>query len=99
MTKLRLLIPVSIASALLLSGCASERYKAEMRRQKLEKDKYVDYYPVGSNLPIKVPKDEAKASTDETERAQEVFRDVQKAGVITPGEPRVPAVTRSEGGR
>lgn len=69
-----------------LSSCASERYQAQMRKEKAEKDQYVDYYPVGSRIAVRVPKDQAKASAEETERTQEVFREVQSSGVKTPGD-------------
>ena len=60
-----------------LSGCASERYKAQAKREK--ELGYVDYTPVGSNIAIKVPKDQAKASAAETEETERVFRDVQRS--------------------
>src|ERR1019366_1136476 len=72
-------IPVLLVITLTLAGCASERVKAEARKAKEHKEEYVDYYPTGSNIPIKVPKDMAKASAAETEEAQRIFRDVQRA--------------------
>ena len=80
-SKLRSVVFGLIALSL-LSACASERVKDEARTQKANKDQYVDYYPVGSNIPIKVPKDDprVKASAAETERTQEIFRDVQRGG-------------------
>ena len=68
-----------LVASLALGGCASERVKAEARKAKANKDDYVDYYPTGSNIPIKVPKDEAHATAAETEETQRVFRDIQRA--------------------
>ena len=79
MTKLRPLI-LGLILTTLLAGCASERVKAEARKAKENKDGYVDYYPVGSNLPIRIPKDQAKASADETADTQETFNKMQRAG-------------------
>jgi hypothetical protein len=78
------LLPLAamIAAVCLLSACASERVKEQARKEKANKDQYVDYYPVGSNIPIKVPKDDprVKSTQADTERTQEVFRDVQRSG-------------------
>lgn len=38
----------------------------------------MDYYPVGSNIAIKVPKDQAKASAAETDETEDIFRDLQR---------------------
>ena len=71
---------VGLVALSLLSACASERVKEQARKEKANKDQYVDYYPVGSNIPIKVPKDDARVSAQETERTQEIFRDIQRSG-------------------
>ena len=63
---------------LLLSSCASEAVKAQAKKEKEEKDKYVDYYPTGSNIPIKIPKDDAKTSTAQTDATQDGFRRIQQ---------------------
>ncbi len=82
-TLLRSLI-VGALVTLLLAACASERVKAEAKKAKENKDDYVDYYPVGSNLPIRIPKDQAKASEKETEATQEAMRIAQRNGVSQP---------------
>ena len=41
-----------------LAGCASESAQAEARAMKENKDDYVDYYPPGSAVPVKVRKDQ-----------------------------------------
>jgi len=90
MKSLRLIL-VALVVSVGLAGCASERYQAEARKMKAQKDQYVDYTPVGSNIPVKIPKDEAKTSEKETEEAQRVFREAQRSGVRTPGDPAVQA--------
>ena len=81
-----LLRPVILGAivGLLLTACASERVKAEAKKAKANKDDYVDYYPVGSNLPIRIPRDQAKASDKETEATQEAMRNAQRSGVTQP---------------
>lgn len=71
---------IMLASSALLCSCASERVKEQARKEKANKDQYVDYYPVGSNIPIKIAKDDprAKASSKETEDTEAVFRDIQR---------------------
>lgn len=79
-TPLRTLV-LGLVIAFGLSGCASERYQAQAKREKelAKKEGYVDYTPVGSNISIKVPKDVAKASEEETNKTQEIFRDIQRS--------------------
>ena len=99
MTKLRPIV-LGLFITFLLTGCASERYKAQARREKelAAKEGYVWYTPVGSNIPILVPKDQAKAGQRETEQTQEVFRDVQRGGMKTPGDPESQAASSSAPG-
>ena len=73
------LIPVLLVATLTLAGCASERVKAEARKAKEHKEEYVDYYPTGSNIPIKVPKD-TRTSEAESDETQREFRDLQRTG-------------------
>ena len=40
-----------------LAGCASEAAQAEVKSMKENKDDYVDYYPPGSAVPVKIRKD------------------------------------------
>ena len=74
---------VSIA----LAGCASERVKAEARKAKEDQKDYVDYYPVDSHIPVKIPKDSVLVTDSETARTQEVMRAVQRQGRIDPSDP------------
>jgi hypothetical protein len=46
-----------------LAGCASESAQAEARAMKENKDDYVDYYPPGSAVPVKVRKDQLPGQT------------------------------------
>ena len=75
--SLRVLLPAT--ALLMLAGCASERVKAEARKAKEHKEEYVDYYPTGSNIPIKIPKD-TKTSEAESDETQWEFRDIQRRG-------------------
>jgi hypothetical protein len=84
---------------LALAGCASERVKAEARKAKEHKDEYVDYYPTGSNIPIKVRKDEAKTSQSETDQAQEVFRTVQRLGQRAETDPESAGANMANAGK
>jgi len=75
---------IGFLAAVLLSSCASEAVKEQARKEKAAKQahkgEYVDYYPVGSNIPIKIPKDDprAKASQKETDDTEAIFREVQR---------------------
>jgi hypothetical protein len=76
-----------------VAGCASEAYQAKARKEKeaqraaIASGKYVWYTPVGSSIPILVPKDEITPTEAQRQQTQDVFRDVQHGGVITPGDP------------
>ena len=79
-TPLRTLA-LALVTASLLCSCASERVKEQARKEKANREGYVDYIPVGSNIPIKVPKDDprVKASTDETDQTEAAFRNIQRS--------------------
>lgn len=76
-TTLRSLLGIAVVG-LLLTSCASEAVKAQAKKEKEEKDKYVDYYPTGSNIPVKIPKEDAKTSTAQTDATQEEMRRAQR---------------------
>jgi len=79
MSKLSISVAVGLlGTSLLLSGCASERVKAEMKKQKENKDGYVWVYPTGSNIPVLVPKDQANAKGKTTEADQKALEDAQR---------------------
>lgn len=87
-----------------LGGCASEAYQAKARKEKEEQraaiasGKYVWYTPVGSSIPILVPKDAINLSDSQKQQTQDVMRDVQRGGVITPGDPESAAANSSHPG-
>jgi type IV pilus biogenesis protein CpaD/CtpE len=70
------------AGSLLLSGCASDRAKAQAKAEKaaLASGQYVWYTPVGTNIPVLIPKDQARTTQAETDEAQRVFADAQRMG-------------------
>lgn len=81
---------VVLLSALTLAvaaGCASEAYQAKAKKEKEEQraaiasGKYVWYTPVGSSIPILVPKDAITTSDDQREKTQNAMRDAQQAGM------------------
>ena len=84
-TFLRALLVGALASVL-FSGCASEAAKAQAKKDRaaekaaIASGQYVWYTPVGSSIPILVPKDQAKASDHESEQTQNIMRDVQRSG-------------------
>jgi len=80
-------ITLSLLICLAITGCASERAKAADRKAKEDQKDYVDYYPVGSHIPVKIPKDSVLATDSETDHTQEVFRTVQRQGVLLQGDP------------
>ena len=78
---------VATAFALaLFSGCASEASKAqdkkinEAQKAAIASGKYVWYTPVGSSIPVLIPKDQVKLSDQQTAETQNVLRDVQRSG-------------------
>jgi len=77
---------VGLFTASLFCSCASEAVKEQARKEreakKANKGDYVDYYPVGSNIPIKVPKDDPRVAHDDltTETAQDAMREAQSSG-------------------
>ena len=75
---------MGLLAAILLTACASEKAKEAAKK---EKEEYVLYYPTGSNIPIKIPKSQAKTSEQDTEHAQDALRDVQQLGQHAPGDP------------
>ena len=60
MQKVRMTLLCLLVSGA-LAGCASESAQAEARAMKENKDDYVDYYPPGSAVPVKVRKDQLPA--------------------------------------
>ena len=70
----------------LFSGCASEASKVQAKKEKaaeqaaIASGRYVWYTPVGSSIPVLVPKDQTKLSDQETVETQNALRDAQRSG-------------------
>lgn len=81
----RVAIAAAVALAL-FSGCASEAAKAQAKKEReaqraaLASGLYVWYTPVGSRISVLIPKDQAKLSEEESVKAQNAMRDLQRAG-------------------
>ena len=81
----RVLVTGALTIAL-FSGCASEASQAQAKKDRaaekaaIASGQYVWYTPVGSSIPILIPKDQAKASANESEQTQNTMRDVQRSG-------------------
>jgi hypothetical protein len=73
-----------LLAALMLSGCASEKVKAELKKQRENKDGYVWVTPTGSNIPVLVPKDQVKTDDKTTDQSQQAMADVQRANNRAP---------------
>ena len=80
-------VAVGAASALaLFSSCASEASKVQAKKENeaqkaaIASGQYVWYTPVGSSIPVLIPKDQAKYSAQETVKAQNAMRDAQRSG-------------------
>lgn len=85
-TPLTRMIITGAFAAVLLTGCASEASKAQAKKDKeaqqaaVASGQYVWYTPVGSSIPILVPKDAIKPSESEAAQTQNTMRDVQRKG-------------------
>jgi hypothetical protein len=63
-----------------LTACASDKVKAENKRAKDHSQEYVDYYPTGSNIPVKVRKDQLQTPEGRTAADQKALQDAQTLG-------------------
>ena len=79
MLKLRT-IALGLLITVMLTSCASDKAKAEAKKAKEDSKEYVDYYPTGSNIPIKVRKDQLQTSENRTAEDQKAFQDAQTLG-------------------
>jgi len=64
MQKMRITL-LSLLVSWALAGCASESAQAEAKSIKENKDDYVDYYPPGSAVPVKMRKDRLPSTLDQ----------------------------------
>jgi hypothetical protein len=85
------LIRTLSAGALLvvtLTSCVAPAKQSEGKDANGKKIEYVYYTPIGSNVPIKVPKDQMQTSDDVTAAQDKVFSDMQRNG--SAGTPQSP---------
>lgn len=61
-----------------LTSCATRAKAAEEKDANGKKIEYVYYTPTGSNLPIRVRKDQVTSSDSETTAAQKALTDLQR---------------------
>ena len=64
-------------------GCATPKKVAEVDANG-KKIEYVYYTPVGSNIPVRVRKDQVQSNPVETERDQEALRRIEQLSARTP---------------
>ena len=83
-------VVLGLALAAALASCASERVKAANKAAKEDSKEYVDYYPTGSNIPVKVRKDQLKTSDQRTEGDQKALADAQTMGARPNKDPNGP---------
>jgi hypothetical protein len=84
---------LGLLAVTILSSCASERVKAELKSQKEHPEDYVYVVVTGSNVPVLVPKSQVPDKTPEreTEAAQEALREIQQQSRVGPGDPEAAA--------
>ena len=85
----RTILPLSgLIAACLLAGCASKpATTAETKtapKQQQQQEEYVTQTSVGSWIPKKVKKSQAKTSDQESQEAQEAMRELQQRGNAQP---------------
>jgi hypothetical protein len=68
----------SFLLVLTLTSCAAPTKASEEKDANGKKIEYVYYTPTGSNLPIKVRKDQLTPSDSETAAAQKALTDLQR---------------------
>ncbi len=86
MPKLRTII-LGLLIAAGLTSCASDKAKAEAQKAKENSKEYVDYYPTGSNIPIRVRKDQLQTPEERTAQDQKALQDAQTMGSRPPKDP------------
>jgi hypothetical protein len=71
-------LPTSFLLAVTLTSCVAPAKVSEEKDANGNKIEYVYYTPTGSNLPIKVRKDQLQTSDSETDAAQKALTDLQR---------------------
>jgi hypothetical protein len=69
---------IAALSIVALTSCATHSKESDERDANGKKIEYVYYTPTGSNLPIRVRKDEMQTSDSDTEAAQKEVTDLQR---------------------
>ena len=67
-----------------LVGCAVPQNVAEEKDANGNKIEYVYYTPTGSNIPVRVRKDQIQSDEKRTKQDQDTLRKIQMMGVVTP---------------
>lgn len=67
-----------------LTSCVAPAKESEERDANGKKIEYVYYTPVGSNIPIRVRKDQLKGTDKDNADAQKVLTDAERLGVPPP---------------
>jgi hypothetical protein len=73
-----LILPICFLLLVTLTSCAAPAKVSEEKDANGKKIEYVYYTPTGSNLPIRVRKDQMQTSDSETEAAQKAVTDLQR---------------------
>ncbi len=76
--KLIRIVPVCLLLALTLTSCATPAKVSDEKDANGKKIEYVYYTPTGSNLPIRVRKDQLTTSQSDTDAAQKELTDLQR---------------------
>lgn len=84
----RTILPLSgLIAACLLAGCASKpatTAETKTAPKQQQQEEYVSQTSVGSWIPKKVKKSQAKTSDQESQEAQEAMRELQQRGNAQP---------------
>ncbi len=67
---------------LVLAGCATPA--KDPKQASAKKIEYVYYTPTGSNIAIRVPKDQVQTTDEETRQSQEGLATIQQRGMSSP---------------
>ena len=78
--KLIRTLSASVLLVVTLTSCAATAKTSEGRDAKGNKIEYVYYTPTGSNVPIRVRKDQLKTNDSDTATEDKAFLDLQRNG-------------------
>ncbi|HTL66273.1 MAG TPA: hypothetical protein VL200_01295 [Lacunisphaera sp.] len=80
----RLPLHSCLLAVALLAGCATAGKQEPARPKDKKEAEYVYYYPTGSNIPVRVRKEDLASSNPESGEAQEAIRNLQRRGQKQP---------------